>query len=89
MAQENKKKQQQKKGNNQGSFKRIDNYSYGLDNQFVEVHVAYGNTVLQMQGTLKSKAKYDFILEFTDDNGNLQKVIINKAYLIMIKPLPH
>jgi hypothetical protein len=68
---------------------RIDNYLMSLDRQLVEVHIAYGNTVLQMQGTLKAKARYDFILEFPDDSGRLQRVIINKAYLIMVKPLPH
>jgi len=85
----NKSQQQSKKGSSQGSSKKMDNYLMSLDRQLVEVHIAYGNTVLQMQGTLKAKAKYDFILEFPDDNGRLQRVIINKAYLIMVKPLPH
>ena len=66
----------------------IDNYLMSLDRQLVEVHIDYGGTVLKLQGVLKGKAKYDFILEFEDDTGKLQKLFINKAYLIMVKPLP-
>ncbi|HIC87042.1 MAG TPA: hypothetical protein EYP03_02175 [Aquificae bacterium] len=85
----NKSQQQSKKGSSQCSSKKMDNYLMSLDRQLVEVHITYGNTVLQMQGTLKAKAKYDFILEFPDDNGRLQRLIINRAYLIMVKSLPH
>ncbi len=80
-----KKKQNQKQKQNK-PFK-ADNYMTSLDGQEVEVHIAYGNTVLQMQGRLKARARYDLILEFTDDNGRLQKVIVNKAYVVMLKPL--
>ncbi len=80
---ENKKKQAQK----QNKHFKVDNYMTNLDGQEVEVHIAYGNTVLQMQGRLKARARYDLILEFVDDNGRLQKVIVNKAYVVMLKPL--
>ena len=58
-----------------------------LDRQMVEVHIDYGGTVLKIKGTLKAKSRFDVILEFKDDEGKLQKLFINKAYLIMTKPL--
>ena len=79
--------QQKKKQNKQGGSLRVENYVSSLDGQDVEIHVAYGNTVLQLQGRIKTKAKYDVILEFMDDDGKMQRIIINKAYVVMVKPL--
>lgn len=73
----------------QAGTRIVDTYLMSLDRQPVELHVAYGNTVLKMEGTIKSKARYDVILEFTDDEGNLQKLVINKAYIVMARPLPN
>ncbi len=72
-----------------GGTRIVDTYLMSLDRQSVELHIAYGNTVLKMEGTIKSKARYDVILEFTDDDGNLQKLVINKAYIVMARPLPN
>lgn len=83
MAEKEKQKQNQK----QNKPFKVDNYMTSLDGQEVEIHIAYGNTVLQMKGRLKAKARYDLILEFVDDNGRLQKVVVNKAYVVMAKPL--
>lgn len=73
----------------QGATKIVDTYLMSLDRQPVELHIAYGNTVLKMEGIIKSKARYDVIIEFTDDDGNLQKLVINKAYIVMARPLPN
>ena len=81
-----------KAGNFQGKevgTRIVDTYLMSLDRQSVELHIAYGNTVLKIEGTIKSKARYDVILEFTDDEGNLQKLVINKAYIVMARPLPN
>jgi len=64
-----------------------DAYLFYYHDQEVEVHVAYGNTVLRLTGRIKAKARYDIILDYEDDTGKKQRLIINKAYLVAVRPL--
>jgi len=64
-----------------------DAYLFYYHDQEVEVHVAYGNTVIKLTGKIKAKARYDIILDYEDDTGKKQRLIINKAYLVAVKPL--
>jgi len=64
-----------------------DNYLIYYHDKKVEVHVAYGNTVIKLTGKIKAKARYDIILDYEDDTGKKQRLIINKAYLIATRPL--
>lgn len=66
---------------------RIEDYMVALDGYEVEVHIQYGNTILKLQGTLHSEAKFNIILDFVDEKGKLQRLFINKAFVVMIKPL--
>ena len=60
-----------------------DTYSLFLHKKSVEVHVAYGNSILKLQGVMKAKSRYDIQLNLDDR----EYIIINKAYIVMIKPL--
>ena len=60
-----------------------DTYSLFLHKKSVEVHVAYGNSILKLQGVMKAKSRYDIQLNLDDK----EYIIINKAYIVMIKPL--
>jgi hypothetical protein len=86
---QNKPAQQQKPQQQQQPQKvqRIEDYMTALDGYEVEVHVLYGNTILKLQGTLHSQAKFNIILDFVDEKGKPQKLFINKAFVVFIKPL--
>ena len=62
---------------------KYDNYSVFLHDKPVEVHVAYGNSVMKLQGVAKLKGKFDVQLQLDDKNY----VVINKAFIVMIKPM--
>jgi len=83
--------QNQKKQQNQGQKKipnpERNNYLIYYHDKEVEVHVNYGNTVLKLTGTIMSNSKYDIILDFYDEKGQKQRLIINKVYLIAVRPL--
>jgi len=79
-------KKEQKKEKKEPRPER-DTYLIYYHDKEVEVHVAYGNTVIKLTGKIKAKARYDVILDFTDDTGKKQRLIINKAYLIATRPL--
>jgi hypothetical protein len=80
-------KQQQKQQAKPQKAQRIEDYMVALDGYEVEVHVQYGNTILKLQGTLHSEAKFNIVLDFVDEKGKVQKLFINKAYVVMVKPL--
>jgi len=64
-----------------------DNYLIFYHDKEVEVHIAYGTTILKLTGKIMTKARYDVILDFEDEKGNKQRLIINKAYLVAVRPL--
>jgi len=64
-----------------------DNYLIHWHDKLVEVHLAYGNTVLKLTGKIKTKARYDVILDFEDEQGKKRRLIINKGYIIAVEPL--
>jgi len=64
-----------------------DHYLIYYHDKEVEVHIAYGNTVLKLTGVMMANARYDIILDFYDEKGNKQRLIINKAYIIAVRPL--
>lgn len=79
---EEKKKPQKPKPQ---ALMEYDNYLVFLHKQPVEVHVAYGNTILKLQGILRSKARYD--VQLILDEKKKEVVTINKGYIVMVKPL--
>jgi len=93
VTEEKKPQSQAQNQNKQGKQKKKepkperDAYLFYYHDKEVEVHVAYGNTVLRLTGKIKAKARYDIILDYTDDTGKKQRLIINKAYLIATRPL--
>ncbi|MGC8942090.1 MAG: hypothetical protein ACP5KF_05440 [Sulfurihydrogenibium sp.] len=60
-----------------------DDFLLIYDGRYAEVHIAYGQSVLKLEGTLNTDARFNIILR-TDTNETL---IINKAYIIAVKPL--
>jgi len=64
-----------------------DNYLIHWHDKLVEVHLAYGNSVLKLTGKIKTKARYDVILDFEDEQGKKRRLIINKGYVIAVEPL--
>ncbi|MGC9059561.1 MAG: hypothetical protein ACP5H3_04125 [Candidatus Aenigmatarchaeota archaeon] len=60
-----------------------DDFLLIYDGRYAEVHIAYGQSVLKLEGTLNTDARFNIILR-TDENENL---IINKAFIIAVKPL--
>lgn len=62
---------------------KYDNYSIFLHDRSVELHIAYGNSVMKLQGVAKFKGKFDVQLYLDDKNY----LVINKSFIIMIKPL--
>ena len=87
MAEVKKQQQQAKPKKTQELKPDRDNYLIHWHDKLVEVHLAYGNTVLKLTGKIKTKARYDIILDYEDDTGKKQRLIINKAYLIAVRPL--
>lgn len=57
-----------------------DNYLLYLRKKRVEIHIDYGGNVLKLEGTLRSKARYDIHLIL--DSGEILNV--NKGYIILI-----
>ena len=58
-------------------------YLLFLHKKKVEVHINYGGNVLKLEGTIRSKARYD--VQLILDNGEILN--INKGYIILVKPL--
>jgi len=58
-----------------------DNYLLYLRKKRVEIHIDYGGNVLKLEGTLRSKARYD--IQLILDSGEILNV--NKGYIILIK----
>ena len=57
-----------------------DNYLLYLRKKRVEIHIDYGGNVLKLEGTLRSKARYD--IQLILDSGEILNV--NKGYIILI-----
>lgn len=82
------KKQTEKKAQAQAQEKpklEYNDYLIFLHKKKVEVHVAYGNTVLKLQGILRAKARYDIQLILDEKKKDI--ITINKGYIIFVKPL--
>ncbi len=58
------------------------NYLLFLHKKRVELHINYGNTILKLEGILRSKASFD--VQLILDNG--ETLTINKAYIVLVKP---
>ena len=80
---EQKKKSNQKKA--QKPLPEYNDYLIFFHKKPVEVHVAYGNTILKLKGILRSKARYDIQVILDEEKKDI--VVINKAHIVMIKPL--
>ena len=80
---EEKKKNSKKKSSQKELKLEYDNYLLYLHKKKVEVHLDYGGSVLKLEGTLRSKARYD--VQLILDNGEILN--INKGYIILVKPI--
>ena len=83
---EEKKKTQKKKTQQKTSPPtqyEYNDYLLFLHKKKVEVHINYGGNVLKLEGTIRSKARYD--VQLILDNGEILN--INKGYIILVKPL--
>jgi len=85
--QQQQKPQQAKPKKTQELKPERDNYLIYYHDKEVEVHLAYGNTVIKLTGKIKTKARYDVILDFEDEQGKKRRLIINKGYIIAVEPL--
>ncbi|WP_459775856.1 hypothetical protein [Aquifex pyrophilus] len=81
MSEEKKNKSQAKKSS-KPQFE-YDNYSLFLHKQRVELHLLYGNSVMKLEGILRSKARFE--VQLILDNGEV--LTINRSYIIAIKPI--
>ena len=81
------KKKTQKKKTQQKSLPPMqyeyNDYLLFLHKKKVEVHINYGGNVLKLEGTIRSKARYD--IQLILDNGEILN--INKGYIILVKPI--
>ncbi len=83
---EEKKKTQKKKTQQKTSPPtqyEYNDYLLFLHKKKVEVHINYGGNVLKLEGTIRSKARYD--VQLILDNGEILN--INKGYIILVKPI--
>ncbi len=80
---EEKKKNSKKKSSQKELRLEYDNYLLYLHKKKVEVHINYGGNVLKLEGTIRSKARYD--VQLILDNGEI--LTINKGYIILVKPI--
>ncbi len=80
---EEKNKQKKKKLTSKEPKLEYDNYLLFLHKKRVEIHVDYGGNILKLEGTLRSKARYD--IQLILDNREI--LTINKGYIILVKPL--
>ncbi len=80
---EEKKKNSKKKSSQKELKLEYDNYLLYLHKKKVEVHINYGGNVLKLEGTIRSKARYD--VQLILDNGEI--LTINKGYIILVKPI--
>ncbi len=94
--QEQKKGQQDQKQDNQQNQNESqkkppkpnrDHYLIYFHGKEVEVHIDYVNTVLKLTGTMMANARYDIVLDYLDENDKKQRLIINKAYIIAVRPI--
>ena len=84
MAEEKKKAQKKQKSKPSQELRlEYDNYLLYLHKKKVEIHIDYGGNVLKLEGTIRSKARYD--IQLILDNGEILN--INKGYIILVKPL--
>ncbi len=84
MAEEKKKTQKKQKSKSSQELRlEYDNYLLYLHKKKVEVHINYGGNVLKLEGTIRSKARYD--VQLILDNGEILN--INKGYIILVKPI--
>ena len=84
MAEEKKKTQKKQKPKSPQELRlEYDNYLLYLHKKKVEVHINYGGNVLKLEGTIRSKARYD--IQLILDNGEILN--INKGYIILVKPI--
>ena len=84
MAEEKKKspkKKSQQKASPPTQYEYND-YLLFLHKKKVEVHINYGGSVLKLEGTIRSKARYD--VQLILDSGEILN--INKGYIILVKP---
>ena len=58
-------------------------YLLFLHKKKVEVHINYGGSVLKLEGTIRTKARYD--VQLILDSGEILN--INKGYIILVKPI--
>ena len=82
---EEKKKTQKKKTQQKASPPtqyEYNDYLLFLHKKKVEVHINYGGSVLKLEGTIRSKARYD--VQLILDSGEILN--INKGYIILVKP---
>lgn len=89
---EAKQAQEAKQVTKQGAKKKspvpkpeYDDYLIFLHKRKVEVHIAYGNSVIKLQGILRAKARFDIQLILDEKNKDI--ITINKGYIVMVKPL--
>lgn len=75
------KEKKQKPKSSQELKLEYDNYLLYLHKKRVEIHIDYGGNVLKLEGTLRSKARYD--IQLILDSGEILNV--NKGYIILIK----
>ncbi len=80
---EEKKKNSKKKSSQKELRLEYDNYLLYLHKKKVEVHIDYGGNVLKLEGTIRTKARYD--VQLILDNGEILN--INKGYIILVKPI--
>jgi len=82
--QEQKAKKEAKQKTEKPKFEYED-YILFLHKKKVEVHVAYGNSVIKLQGVLRAKARYNVQLILDEKTKDI--VTINKGYIVMVKPV--
>ena len=82
---EAKKETKQPKKKSPNPKPEYDDYLAFLHKRKVEVHIAYGNNIIKLQGILRAKARFDIQLILDEKNKDI--ITINKGYIVMVKPL--
>jgi len=71
------------RNNNSDLRTEYDNYLLFLHKKRVEIHIEYGNSILKLEGVLRSKARFD--VQVILDSGEI--LTVNKGYIILVKPV--
>jgi len=71
------------RNNNSDLRIEYDNYLLFLHKKRVEIHIEYGNSILKLEGILRSKARFD--IQVILDSGEI--LTVNKGYIILVKPI--